>query len=145
MVGMRGMTKLGAAALLVFQAAWVSISLYQTAISIAGRLRHRPMPAAPAIPPRFLVIVCARNEEAVISGLIGDLLAQDYPPGCFETLVVAHNCSDRTAAAASALGVRVVELATARPGKAAAIRAGLAAGGDGWDFVGIFDADARVP
>ena len=145
MFAMRGVMKLGAVGLVAVQAVWVAISLYQTVISIAGRLKHPRHPVAPIIPPRFFVIVCARNEGPVIPRILADLLAQDYPPGQFEVAVVAHNCTDSTAAVAAAAGVRVIELATERPGKAAAIRAGLAAAGDGWDFVGVFDADARVP
>lgn len=145
MVAMRRAMKLGAVVLAAFQAVWVALSLYQTGITVVGRLKGRPPAGAPGILPRFALIICARNEEAVISGILDDLLAQDYPRDHTDILVVAHNCTNRTAAEASARGANVIELATGRPGKAAAIRAGLAAIGDGWDFAGVFDADARVP
>ena len=145
MFGMRGLLRLWTAALLLFQALWVAVSLYQTAVSVAGRLKKAPKRSGPAVAPRFFVIVCARNEAPVIPRILGDLLAQDYPPDAFELAVVAHNCTDATASVAAARGVRVIELGTRMPGKASAIRAGLAAAGEGWDFIGVFDADASVP
>jgi cellulose synthase/poly-beta-1,6-N-acetylglucosamine synthase-like glycosyltransferase len=45
---------------------------------------------------------------------------------------------------AARAGARVVERYTDRPGKAHAIEAGLASLGAGYDYVGVFDADARV-
>ena len=142
---MRGVLRVVGALIFVAQAFWVAMSLYQSAIAIAGRLRQVPRRARPAVDPRFFLIVCARNEAAVIPGIVSDLLAQSYPRDCFEIIVVAHNCTDSTASAAAQAGVRVVELETELSGKAAAVCAGLDAAGDAWDFVAVFDADARAP
>jgi cellulose synthase/poly-beta-1,6-N-acetylglucosamine synthase-like glycosyltransferase len=136
-----------AAALLVAaQAICLAVSLYQSAITVAGRVAagRRRRFAAPDPLPRFLMLVCARNEEAVIGRVVADLLAQDYPADAFDVLVVAHNCDDATATVARAAGARV-HVAAGEPGKAAALRAGVAAVEPGWDFIGVFDADSRVP
>jgi hypothetical protein len=142
---MRGVLRVVGALIFVGQAFWVAMSLYQSAIALTGRVRRVPRRAVPGVKPCFFLIVCARNEAAVIPGIVSDLLAQNYPRDRFEVIVVAHNCTDATARVAAQAGVRVVELETERPGKAVAVSAGLNAAGDACDFVGVFDADARAP
>ncbi|GIW13858.1 MAG: hypothetical protein KatS3mg062_1297 [Tepidiforma sp.] len=124
----------------------LAVSLYQSAITAAGYARRgRPrLPAPPTWRPRFALVACARDEEAVISRVVSDLLAQEYPAELRDVFVVAHNCTDGTAAAAMTAGARVIETASDTPGKAWAIRGALASIGEGYDYVGIFDADARV-
>ena len=56
---------------------------------------------------RYGIIVSARNEEAVIGNLIRSIRSSDYPQDKLDIFVVAHNCTDRTAAAATAAGARV--------------------------------------
>ncbi len=58
---------------------------------------------------RFAVLICARNEEAVIGNLIDSLHAQAYPQDCFSVFVIADNCTDGTAQAARAHGALVYE------------------------------------
>jgi cellulose synthase/poly-beta-1,6-N-acetylglucosamine synthase-like glycosyltransferase len=68
-------------------------------------IRHRA-PAAGSLRPSGVIVIPAHNEAAVISRTVGAVLAQvdsDY-----RLLVVAHNCSDRTADLARATGARVV-------------------------------------
>jgi cellulose synthase/poly-beta-1,6-N-acetylglucosamine synthase-like glycosyltransferase len=132
-------------ALLLGQAVLVAFSLYQTGITLAGYVRGTREPRERKANPRFLTIVCARNEAPVVSGIVRDLLAQDYPRDCFQVVVVAHNCTDDTAAEALAAGALVVERETDLPGKSHAIAAGLSAHGEGMDYVGVFDADSRIP
>ncbi|MES4791749.1 MAG: hypothetical protein C4321_01040, partial [Chloroflexota bacterium] len=84
------------------EAAALALSGYQSGVTLAGYLRGHPMerrdPEA-RWRPRFALVACARNEEAVIGRLVGDLFAQDYPAELRDVYVVAHNCSDGTAAA----------------------------------------------
>jgi cellulose synthase/poly-beta-1,6-N-acetylglucosamine synthase-like glycosyltransferase len=126
----------------------IAVSLYHTAISTFGhrryvKLRDNP-PEPPVGLPRFALIVCARNEEDVIARTVADLLDMDYPAELRDVVVVAHNCTDDTARLAARAGARVVERFTDQPGKAHAIEAGLAALDPAYDYVGVFDADARV-
>ncbi|MGK2964856.1 MAG: glycosyltransferase [Tepidiformaceae bacterium] len=128
------------------QLVFLAVSLYQSAITLLGRRRVAPV-YAPSLdsPLRFALVVCARNEEAVIGGLVTGLVAQEYHRDRLEVIVVAHNCNDATATIAARAGARVVELTTEASGKALAMVAGLEAVGDDTDYVGIFDADSRVP
>ncbi len=63
----------------------------------------------PAVTPlrRYAVLIAARNEEAVISGLIDSLHQQTYPQEYFDIFVVADNCTDDTAQTARNMGARV--------------------------------------
>jgi GT2 family glycosyltransferase len=129
------------------ETAILMLSLYQSGVTLAGYLRRgragAPAPD-PAWRPRFALVACARNEEDVIGRIVKDLLAQDYPPELRDVYVVAHNCTDATAAAARRAGARVIETHSEEPGKAWAIRAALDSLDDAYDYVGIFDADARA-
>lgn len=66
-------------------------------------LFKRPRYPAPACKRRYAVLICARNEEAVLPELLGSIRAQDYPGGV-DVYVAADNCTDATAAAARAGG-----------------------------------------
>lgn len=142
---MRGLLKTLGLLFALVQAAWVALSLYQTAITLVGRARQGQPRSRPVATPRFFVAICARNEEHVLPRIIGDLQAQTYPSALFDIVVVAHNCSDRTADVARAAGAGVLELETSQSGKAMAVDAALRGAPAGCDFLGIFDADARVP
>ena len=52
---------------------------------------------APDRLPRFLVVVPAHNEELLIESCVRSLLGMDYPADHRRVVVVADNCSDRTA------------------------------------------------
>jgi cellulose synthase/poly-beta-1,6-N-acetylglucosamine synthase-like glycosyltransferase len=58
-------------------------------------------------------VVPAHNEEAVVKDTIASLQMLEYPRSLFEIVVVADNCSDRTAEVARAAGVRVLERTSA--------------------------------
>ncbi len=60
---------------------------------------------------RICVVVCAHNEEDVIGATVKRLFErQTYPKELFDVYVVAHNCSDRTAARAKEAGAIVFVL-----------------------------------
>jgi cellulose synthase/poly-beta-1,6-N-acetylglucosamine synthase-like glycosyltransferase len=56
---------------------------------------------------RYAAVISARNEENVISGLIGSLKRQNYPEDRLDIYVVADNCTDRTAQVAGKAGATV--------------------------------------
>ncbi len=58
---------------------------------------------------RYGVFVSARNEEKVIANLIDSIRKNDYPQDKITVFVIAHNCTDSTAAAARAAGAVVYE------------------------------------
>lgn len=98
---------------------------------------------------RFAVVVCARNEQAVIGSLIDSLMAQRYPRDCFSVFVVADNCTDGTAAEAARHGALVYEREDAqRVGKGCALSWAFDKlredYGDRFDAAAVFDADNLV-
>ncbi len=136
-----------AAAISVGQGIVLALSLYQSLVTLAGYVaggRRQQRPGSTPWHPRFALVVCARDEAGIIGQAVRNLLEQEYPDELRDVYVVAHNCSDRTAEIAAAAGARVVVASSAEPGKAHAIRAALGVIGDGYDLVGIFDADARA-
>lgn len=58
---------------------------------------------------RFVCLVCAHNESAVVSQIIKTLLAQNYPKDLYDIVVIADNCEDDTAAVSLDAGAQVWE------------------------------------
>ena len=57
----------------------------------------------------YAVMVCARNEDAVIADLVKSVYAQDYPREKLQVFVMADNCTDETALRAREAGAIVYE------------------------------------
>jgi 1,2-diacylglycerol 3-beta-glucosyltransferase len=58
---------------------------------------------------RLLFLVSAHNEELLIGECVRSLVGVDYPADRLVVVVIANNCSDRTAEQARAAGARVLE------------------------------------
>ncbi len=58
---------------------------------------------------RYAVLISARNEEAVVGNLIQSIRRSDYPQDKIEIFLMAHNCTDNTAAVAREAGAVVYE------------------------------------
>ncbi len=73
-------------------------------------LMSRRTPPPPSGPPalKFDLVVPAHDEEGGIGRTVRNLLATDYPRQLFRVLVVADNCSDRTAEVAREAGAQVL-------------------------------------
>jgi glycosyltransferase involved in cell wall biosynthesis len=118
--------------------------LTDLAVCIAGNLRRgAKVNAAKAREIRLAVVVPALDEEAMIARTLQSLFAAGCAPSASHiaedsvataggvawhvpVIVVAHNCTDRTAAVAAAAGARVVELNHVEMrGKAVALRSGF--------------------
>ena len=56
---------------------------------------------------RYAVLICARNEEAVIGDLIDSLHKQTYPSDLISIFVMADNCTDHTASICEKKGAHV--------------------------------------
>jgi cellulose synthase/poly-beta-1,6-N-acetylglucosamine synthase-like glycosyltransferase len=93
---------------------------------------------------RFLVLIPAHNEAAVIDRCLGAIFADKRADDI--VLVVADRCTDATAAIARRLGAAVLERAAhEEPGRAAARQAGLEhARALEWDAVVMLDADSVI-
>ena len=70
--------------------------------------KQRPLPCPPS-PHRYAVLIAARNEAAVIGGLLDSLRQQTYNPALLTVFVVADNCTDGTADIARRRGAVVYE------------------------------------
>ena len=95
---------------------------------------------------RFLTLIPAHNEEALLGRLLASLDNAAYPRELYDVAVVADNCTDRTAELARRDGVQVFERFDAKAkGKGQALRwlmqqIDLTA----YDAVFIIDADSVV-
>lgn len=58
---------------------------------------------------KYGIIIPARNEESVVSGLIESIQKNNYPQDKLHIFVIAHNCTDRTAEIARNCGATVYE------------------------------------
>ena len=75
---------------------------------IVGAFARKKYPKTDKI-NRYGLIIPARNEEAVIAGLIQSIQKNEYPQDKLQIFVVAHNCTDKTAEIARSLGATVYE------------------------------------
>jgi 1,2-diacylglycerol 3-beta-glucosyltransferase len=114
---------------------------------------RRPPAAADArCSTRFRILVPAHDEERGIASTIRSLQAVDYPRSNFDIVVVADNCTDRTAEVAAAAGAQVIARTDeARRGKGWALRHAIdrllvpaAGSGPEWDALVVVDADTVV-
>ncbi len=100
---------------------------------------------------KYLVLVPAHNEEAVISGIIENLQSMDYPDELYDFYILADNCDDRTAEIARGMGAKVLESHKESPdtptGKPIVLQKALntlKGYGEKYDLVMFFDADNRI-
>ena len=70
--------------------------------------RRKPVPAGEPV-SRFLVVIPAHDEEVGIAATVASCRAADYPESLFRVIVIADNCTDRTASVARDAGATVVE------------------------------------
>ena len=81
---------------------------YQLVYLIVGLVKKDRPEDKPVTDHRFAVLIPARNEEAVIAGLLGSIRGQTYPADLIDVYVIADNCTDSTAAMAVANGAKVI-------------------------------------
>jgi 1,2-diacylglycerol 3-beta-glucosyltransferase len=106
-----------------------------------------PLPPPSSRKLRFDIIVPAHNEESVIAQVVQSAKSVDWPADLFRVVVVADNCTDQTAAVASAAGAYVMKrFDTEMRGKGYALDfAFKASRAKRWaDAVAVIDADAQV-
>ncbi|MDO4988302.1 MAG: glycosyltransferase family 2 protein [Synergistes sp.] len=70
--------------------------IYQIIVSIRGFWGAKKPPQAKRY-RRFVVLVPAHNESAVIIPLLKSLAGQNYPKNCYKVYVSCDNCTDNTA------------------------------------------------
>lgn len=94
--------------------------------------------------PRFLFLVPAHDEEAIIEACVESLLNVEYPEDRRQVVVLADNCSDRTADLAEACGAEALRRFDPNlPGKPRAIAWALdRLPLEAFDAVVVIDADS---
>jgi cellulose synthase/poly-beta-1,6-N-acetylglucosamine synthase-like glycosyltransferase len=128
----------------------LAATFYLAALTIIARLPWRgPQVAATRPRRRFVIVVPAHNEAAGIGQTLSALDGLDWHPDYRRVLVVADNCTDRTAAMAVAHGAEVLERHdAARRGKGYALdfafRRLLSEGANDWHAAVVVDADSVV-
>jgi len=138
--------------LMSVMSAWIVFMLiYQLVISFFGFKRDTKdyQDFDPKL--RFLVLVPAHNEEAVIGDIINNLKHMEYPPELYDFYILADNCTDQTATVARELGAKVIETQKEHPdsptGKPIVLQKALQVlegYQEQYDLVMFFDADNLI-
>ena len=81
--------------------------IYQLVVSICSLITLKEKPLLENKEHKFLAIIPAHNEEAVVGNLIESLKNQTYPKDRYDICVIADNCTDKTKEVAENLGVKV--------------------------------------
>lgn len=122
------------------------VFFWSTLVLFAGLIRKGAEHPASPRKLRFAVLICARNEERVISLPVRSALASSYPAAMREVIVLADNCTDRTAEVAREAGATVWEKASPSSGKGDVLAWGVERlrSEGGFDAAAVFDADNTV-
>ena len=83
--------------------------LYQLIVSICSLVKLKEKPILEDKENRFMAIIPAHNEAAVVANLIESLKNQKYPKNLYDIYVIADNCTDNTAEVARNAGAIVYE------------------------------------
>jgi len=97
------------AVLLVAGSIGAGLAVYLVTLAVAAlSVRRRDAPRSVAPTANLAVLVPARDEERLIAQCIHSLQGQDYPRHLYRIVVIADNCSDRTAKIAVEAGAEVM-------------------------------------
>ena len=83
--------------------------LYQLLISLCSLIKLKDKPLKIHKDHKFMAIIPAHNEEAVVANLIESLKNQNYNKDLYDIYVIADNCTDNTARVAREAGAIVYE------------------------------------
>lgn len=83
--------------------------LYQLVVSLCSLVKIKDKPLKVNKEHKFMAIIPAHNEEAVVGNLIESLKRQNYNKELYDIYVIADNCTDNTAQVAREAGAIVYE------------------------------------
>ena len=83
--------------------------LYQILVSLCSLVKIKDKPLKEKKDHRFMAIIPAHNEEAVVGNLVESLKNQNYNKELYDIYVIADNCTDNTARVAKEAGAIVYE------------------------------------
>jgi cellulose synthase/poly-beta-1,6-N-acetylglucosamine synthase-like glycosyltransferase len=87
---------------------FLPFTVWQVLIGLFGLIKNKPIPQAKG-QFKFAVLICAKDEQAVIGNLIDSINRQNYNRDNYTVFVVADNCKDQTAKEAAKYGAIVLE------------------------------------
>lgn len=119
------------------------LTMYSAIIGACFILPRRKKKAAPP-KTRFAVLIPARNEENVITGLIDCLYRQNYPRDKFHIYVIPNNCTDNTELAARMAGAGILHCTCPVKTKGDVLHQIFAQLKGQYDAYCVFDADNLV-
>lgn len=96
---------------LIFQIISILISIYTFQFlffAISGIVRKKRYPHSDE-KCHYGVLISAKNEENVIPRLINSIRSTNYPQDKLDIIIIAHNCTDKTAEIARSMGANVIE------------------------------------
>ncbi len=82
---------------------------YQFVIAIAALVKVKEKPLQVEKNHRFMIVIPAHNEEAVVGNLVDSVLKIDYPKELFDVYVISDNSTDNTTKVAREHGANVYE------------------------------------
>ena len=82
---------------------------YNIGISVCSLIKFKDKPLKTNKKHKFMAIIPAHNEAAVVANLVKSLKEQNYPKGLLDIYVIADNCTDNTAEIAKNAGAIVYE------------------------------------
>ena len=91
--------------------------IYQLVISLFALVKIKDKPYIVDKKHKFLAIIPAHNEEAVVGSLIASLQDQSYDSKDYDIFVIADNCTDKTEEIAREAGVNVFVRTETDPAK----------------------------
>ena len=94
---------------------------------------------------RFVLLIPAYREDAVIRECVQSCLEQDYPGECFDVVVISDQMKPETNAALSALPIRLMEVHFEQSTKAKSLNAALSVLPADYDLALVLDADNVIP
>ena len=97
------------------QVIWIALILLGL-LTKRGKRRHI------AKPLKFLIVIPAHNEEVSIGATLNSLTRLDYSEDLYDVLVIADNCSDKTASIARKSGAHVWERSSKKKSKGYALK-----------------------
>lgn len=83
--------------------------VYQIGVSLCSLVKLKDKPLKVEKDHRFMAIIPAHNEEAVVGNLVESLKNQNYNKDLYDIYVIADNCTDNTAKVAKEAGAIVYE------------------------------------
>ena len=81
--------------------------LYQLVIRLFSFVKLKEKPYVVNKQHKFIMILPAHNEEAVIGNLISSLKELDYPKDLYDIAVIVDNCTDNTEKIAKEMGAKI--------------------------------------